>query len=637
MICVGTSHSIILGFDQSQTLRWCCLEGQNREQGAVASLSLNFDSTRLLAGFARGLIIMIDTANGNILRNLEVITPNSGVLSVKWSRATLAMALDTGGSVWSLSFTRRLGVRGCDSRCLFSGARGEVCVLEPLVLNDEMHPLRNYNLVALATLSKFFIIQIRPRLKVIKYHMLYGANDCLPLLSWQMVLIQSADSSRTVDPVLASGRGSNVYFHQLTYINGRIVTLFLRHVTLSYNALALHWLGPKTIACIDTTENLHLLDVRTNQELENIDISRFGIVYSSSLFKGLATGSNVSQALAMAGTYACYSTIISIDSQLYILGKRSLFGINARSFSDRLGYLTAKQNWVEAFQLSINSYNISLDRPKRKELVRERVLQLFQDYLQATTRTPELHLNSVIKCLIEIKETDLLWGELWERLNSQDLYLNLITQYIESDALKFISPIISQALIEYWSKISSLENRLDRLETIILKLDWRCLDLHQTLTVSKKEHLFKAQIHLNSKALSDYTISIIELLPLVTSLEYDEGRALGNNLLVYISSCLAGRSYPSGEIEPNSVTSVKYDILRILTVTHSMNSDENQKPYPYLRLLLHFDTRETLNVLSLAFQEKEFASDLGLSQRQRIINILMEIMSTEEEDVSNFN
>jgi hypothetical protein len=290
MICVGTSHSVILGFDSCQTLRWCCLEGQQKEQGAVASLSLNSDSSRLLAGFARGLIVMINTKNGEILRHLDVVTPNSGILSLKWSRPTFAMALDTGGSVWSLSFTRRLGVRGCDSRCLFSGARGEVCTMEPLILNDEMHPLRNYNLVALATLSKFFIIQVRPRLKVIKYHMLQGASDTLPLLSWQMVLIQSADTSRTVDPVLASGRGNSVYFHQLTYINSRVVTLFLRHVTLSYNILALHWLGPKTIACIDTTETLHLVDVRTNQELENVDISRFGIVYSSALFKGLATG-----------------------------------------------------------------------------------------------------------------------------------------------------------------------------------------------------------------------------------------------------------------------------------------------------------------------------------------------------------
>lgn len=71
---------------------------------------------------------MIDTVSGDTIRILtDVITPNSGVLNLKWTgKAALALCSDSGGSVWSLSFTRRLGMRGCDSRCLFSGARGEV-------------------------------------------------------------------------------------------------------------------------------------------------------------------------------------------------------------------------------------------------------------------------------------------------------------------------------------------------------------------------------------------------------------------------------------------------------------------------------------------------------------------------------
>lgn len=56
---------------------------------------------------------------------------------------------------------------------------------------------------------------IRPRLKVIKFHPLQGPPDSLPLISWQMVLIQSADSTRVIDPVLAAARGTNVYFHQV--------------------------------------------------------------------------------------------------------------------------------------------------------------------------------------------------------------------------------------------------------------------------------------------------------------------------------------------------------------------------------------------------------------------------------------
>lgn len=75
--------------------------------------------------------------------------------------------------------------------------------------------------------------------------------------------------------------------------------------------------------------------------------------------------------------------------------------------------------------------------------------------------------------------------------------------------------------------------------------------------------------------------------------------------------------------------------MRILTAQHSMNAADDEPTYPFLRELLKFDTRETLNVLSLAFMEKEFSTELGLSQRQRIINILLEIINTDdEEDVS---
>jgi len=42
--------------------------------------------------------------------------------------------------------------------------------------------------------------------------------------------------------------------------------------------------------------------------------------------------------------------------------------------------------------------------------------------------------------------------------------------------------------------------------------------------------------------------------------------------------------------------------------------------------LLHFDTREFLNVLALAFEEPEFTSELGLRQVQRLVDILLLVM-----------
>lgn len=75
--------------------------------------------------------------------------------------------------------------------------------------------------------------------------------------------------------------------------------------------------------------------------------------------------------------------------------------------------------------------------------------------------------------------------------------------------------------------------------------------------------------------------------------------------------------------------------MRTLTASHSLlNAGDNELPYPFLRALLTFDTRETLNVLELAFTEKEFSTELGMSQRQRIVGILLEIISEDQEEVS---
>ncbi|EDW93646.1 vacuolar protein sorting-associated protein 8 homolog [Drosophila yakuba] len=622
-IAIGTSHGHILNFDVTQTLRWA--HQDKHGQGAVASLAFNADSTRLLAGYSRGLVAMLDTQTGDVLRELfDVITPNTGVLHVKWtSRSSLALCADAGGSVWSLSFTRKLGIRGCQSRCLFSGARGEVCAVEPLIMDAHgRHELDQYCIVALATLSKYFIVTVRPRLRVIKYHVLQGPPDCLPLLAWHLVLIQAADTSRSVDPVIVVGRGNQLFFHQLFVSNGRITLLYLRHVQLQGSLLSAHWLGPKCVASLDTAEILHLVDVRSSKELECMDMANAGLVYGSAQFKGLATGGNVSPAFALAGSNACYNSVVSRGTQLYVLGARSLHIIGVRTWSERISFLVKHHRWQEACQLALDGYIASVDRPRKRAQAKERIIMLFKEYIANSARAPDYCLGAIVNCLITVGELDLLWTQLWEKLHnsSTELFLQHISDHIEKETIHSVNPVISQALVDYW-----LEHSPVKLEQLILKLDWMCLDLNQVLKAVKKHRLYRAQIYLNTHALNDYTAALTELLPLVTPEETD----LGNCLLVYVSSCLAGRGYPSGEIPVELVHQVKHDVLRCLTSQHSKENAGDELPYPYLRALLKFDTRETLNVISLAFQEQEFSNELGISHRKRIINLLLEIMSPE--------
>uniref|UniRef100_T1GCW8 Vacuolar protein sorting-associated protein 8 central domain-containing protein n=1 Tax=Megaselia scalaris TaxID=36166 RepID=T1GCW8_MEGSC len=582
---------------------------------AFQDTPIQTSGNRLLAGFSRGLIVMFDSKTGTVLRNLfDCVTPNSGVLNLKWTeKPALALASDSGGSVWSLNFTRKFGKRGCVSKCLFSGAKGEVCAIEPLIIEDNsannhnVTNLEQYSIIALATLSKYFVITVRPRLKVIKFHMLNGPPDSLPLLSWQMVLIQSMDSHKSVYPVLAVARGNHLCFHQIFVSQGRINLLFLRHINLNYDLLALHWLGPRVIGCVDKSEVLHLITVSSSKEEELLDLGSTGLVYGSSQFKGLATGGNVSPALSLAGNFACYNSIISSRFQhIYVLGARSVQMITIRNWNERISFLMKNKRWTEAFVLALEEFKIARKRENQRKESKE-ILQI------------------VIKCLIEVNDLGSLWEyiDIGSSLSRSDLnlFLMIIAEFIEKDYITKVSPSISKLLVEYW-----LDLDVDKLEEMLLKLEWTCLDLNQVFRIVKDEKLYRAQIHLNANALGDYSTILMELIPKIGE-NGSTDRTLGNYILVYISCCLAGRAYPVGEIAMDKVSSVKHDVLRSLTSAHSILNADGELQYPYLRGLLEFDTRETLNVLALAFQEKEFQDEMGNLHKKRIVRILLEIMS----------
>ena len=56
-------------------------------------------------------------------------------------------------------------------------------------------------------------------------------------------------------------------------------------------------MNSRTLVAIDVTERAHVIDVRTEETLEIVDVTMAQLVYSTSFYKSLATGGNVSEAL----------------------------------------------------------------------------------------------------------------------------------------------------------------------------------------------------------------------------------------------------------------------------------------------------------------------------------------------------
>ncbi|KAL7301163.1 hypothetical protein TKK_0006134 [Trichogramma kaykai] len=653
MLVIGTSHGLILGFDSAQILRWCHCD--TRHQGSISSLCFNHDGSRILAGFAKGYILMIDASNGKVLRTLtDVHGPGTAVLHVKFTDSPkLALCSDSGGSVFELTFTRTMGVRGCDSKCLFSGSRGEVCTLEPLLLDElAAHPLKNYVLVAMATLSKVIVVCIRPKMRVLLTHPLNGAPMAPPQVAWQLVAVRSVDSERIIDPVLALGRDNIIQFYQVCGEAGMRVRLIpLRRIVLTFTMSILRWMNSRSLAVLDVQEKLHLIDVRTQESLETLDVNNVGLSYASSHFKGLSTGGNVSKAMALAGERACYNTVIIFGSQLLLLGMKSLHAVCVRTWMERLRHLTMQKRYCDALELGLDLFRdkgkavvgLKGSRQRRKQIVQDKVCQVLIRYMDELLNNPgeSAEIEIVSTCVdycVQLESPDLLFGKLWDYVSESEtlrsVYLRALeTPLLDGSLMPQLPPSIAQQFVALYNQ----EDRLDSLQSIIILLNVDCLDIHQVTTICNERGMWEALIHLQTTALGDYTAPIHQLVPVLQKQLMDNEGAqnqawdcisLGNALLVYASCCLQGRQFPRKNELPEGIPrKIKADVLRALLSQHSSLASDSERQYPYLRTLLRFDAKGFLDALAMAFQEPEFTSEMGLRQRQRVVDILLTIVA----------
>lgn len=164
----------------------------------------------------------------------------------------------------------------------------------------------------------------------------------------------------------------------------------LQKTELSYKLLSLSWLNSRTMTVIDVTERAHVLDVRSEEELEIVDLADVRLVYGSSFYKSLATGGNVSRALACAGERACYQAVVATGGQVILLGSKAIHVLILRTWSERIDVLVRNDRYADALSLARSFYDGSAravvglstgNVQRRMEQVAERIMQLLSQYV----------------------------------------------------------------------------------------------------------------------------------------------------------------------------------------------------------------------------------------------------------------
>ncbi|XP_030635850.1 vacuolar protein sorting-associated protein 8 homolog isoform X2 [Chanos chanos] len=656
VIAVGTSHglALVFGKDHNQALRLCLgTTATGAEFGAVSALSINHDCTRLLCGFAKGQITMWDLANGKLLRTItDAHPPGTAILHVKFTdHPTLAVCNDSGGSVFELSFRRVMGMRTCDSRCLFSGSKGEVCCVEPLHASPELkdHPITQYSLLAMASLTKILVIGLKPTLKVWMTFP-YGKTDpaSVPQLAWQFVAVQKA-----VNPILAFSRGDTVHFLLVKKDDsGTIHVIKQRQLQLNCDLINLSWINSRTLVIMDSAEKLHVVDRSSQELLETLDLAEVQLVYNSSHFKSLATGGNVSQALALVGEKACYQSVCSYGGQVIYLGTKSVHIMTLRNWRERVDHLLKQEKFMEALSLAWSFHENTAkavlglhgDPVKRKGVVADKMVEILFQYVerslkkcpeQGKIQVMEQHFQDMLPVIVDycllLQRTDLLFNQIYSRLveNSvaKGVFLESLEPYILSERIGCLTAPVMRDLLSYFQENGMMES----VEGCLVHMDITNLDIQQVVQMCWENQLYDAMIYVFNSGMNDY-ISPMEKLFQVIGPPLREGKPLtdeqvvmGNKLLVYISCCLAGRAYPLGDIPEDLVPQVKNQVFEFLIRLHTVEATQEEEVYPYIRTLLHFDTREFLNVLALTFED--FKNDKqALEYQQRIVDILLMVM-----------
>ncbi|KAG8432642.1 hypothetical protein GDO86_017043 [Hymenochirus boettgeri] len=595
---------------------------------------------------------MWDLAGGKLLRSItDAHPPGTAILHIKFTDdPTLAICNDSGGSVFELTFKRVMGVRTCESRCLFSGSKGEVCCIEPLHTKTELrdHPITHYSLLAMASLTKILVIGLKPTLKVWMTFP-YGRMDpsSVPLLAWHFVILQGA-----LNPMLAFCRGDVVHFLLVKRDeSGAIHINKQKQLHLHYDLINFTWINARTLALLDSAEKLHVIDRQTQEELETLEISDVQLVYNSSHFKSLATGGNVSQALALVGEKACYQAVSSYGGQIFYLGTKSVHAMKLRNWRERVDYLLKQDCYNEALALAWSFYEgkakavvgLSGDPKKRKSVVADKITEILLQYTEKTLRkcpekgkiqVMEQHFQDTVPEMVDycllLQRTDILFSQMYDKLSencvAKGVFLACLEPYLLRDQLPGLTAHVMKDLLLHFQDRGQMET----VEACIVHMDITSLDIQNIVQMCWEHRLYDAMIYVYQRT-NDFLHPWRKLFNSISapinsgkSLT-DEQVVMGNKLLVYISSSLAGRAYPLGDVPEDLVPLVKNQVFEFLIRLHSTDATQEEGVYPYIRTLLHFDTREFLNVLALTFED--FTNDKqAVEHQQRIVDILLKVM-----------
>ncbi|KAI8929007.1 Golgi CORVET complex core vacuolar protein 8-domain-containing protein [Entophlyctis helioformis] len=569
VIAIGTSKSVVLLYDLAQNLLGILGDASPISAsmyGAVTAVHISLDQKHVLAGYARGFVMVWDVQRRASIKVVPPVTDmeqiggkkdghlsGAPVIHLASLSATSFVSADDRGSAFYHSVSRGIVLTSVKStrihgRPLANPSQQSlpttifsVAALAPI---SGRHQTDQYRLVAIATPYKMAIMSMKP-VPQIQYRVPWDLSvesgpETTPrkpaeaaCLDWWSPVLQK-NGSVAGEPRLAYSHRNQVSFLSVTCSISE-TDKSKRHIHftpdghchLQDNIVALRWINESLVACVTRAEQLITVSTSSGMQLESVGIGAYSPISQPYFHKPLQLF-NMPIDLAYMGSFCVYR------HRMMILGKDEVLIASLLPWSDRVASLIRVGNFREAFGMAVSFYRgeeryAAIGIPRNPDLARGRIADhvssLILGYVSMSLSGYYPNANEDLAAYRQVTETimetciaigrlDLLFGEVYDRFLDAGLslvFLELLEPFVLSERIRSISnPAVVQALMTHFLSRSWV----DRLEQMLLHMDPTTLDVHQIVHLCREHGLYNALIFVYNAVVQDFVTPMVDLLKL---------------------------------------------------------------------------------------------------------------------------
>ena len=460
--------------------------------------------------------------------------------------------------------------------------------------------------------------------------------------------------------------------------------------------VAVQWLSRSVLGVLTISQRLFILEDGSLRVTDTFDLLRkhiyHGDLFSRQLRPVVEQLDEGDASLHGVVADAFYMSFRAHKGRIFLLGFDDISIGTLSNWADRLFALMEDGDFITAIGLATSYYNgdadkltvgLPEDNDARHALVQEKLLDMISASLKYTFSNTAAGEDSGSKekliadladvCFIgcmSTKEMDFLFEDVYDAYEegaAAHVFFETLEPYVLSDEISEVPPNVLKDLIAFYAS----SGRAVRLEEMICRLNTETMDINQVTILCQQYNLYDALIYVWTRAIGDFVTPLVTILTLIKMIVSSDNKGTADpqnikstsamKIFPYLAYSFTGRIYPSGTfLDDSEAYGAKKDLYRFIfsgktlewppgsgQVILTRNNTGPEPSFPYLRLILEFDTASFMSMLNEAFEDsflngEDVSSNdqaNGAQQgsaltptRQYIVNILFGLMTEDNFD-----